>query len=272
MKNPAILLFLTVIGIFLSASAVADSGGAANLNISITNTSYTLDFGSFASVVLQDSTTPNTVLWSSDGGPDMSGVAWNGGAVSVSLGSGNPVVTSFSVSNGTVIDSNFINSNYNSVNGSPYGQWSGGTNVITTANGVCSLGYAYSTYGCLAGHVNVFGTNGIYGTSTANLLYGLSFADGSKTAYGWFSIGITPGVGGINPNTGISYNAAGSSGMTQDPVYNLTLNGYGYSTDGTVYAGLVPVASVPEPVTYVMLLSGLGLLGFMVSRRKKEQV
>lgn len=31
------------------------------------------------------------------------------------------------------------------------------------------------------------------------------------------------------------------------------------------------ISSVPEPETYAMLMAGLGLLGFMVRRRKKEQ-
>jgi hypothetical protein len=36
------------------------------------------------------------------------------------------------------------------------------------------------------------------------------------------------------------------------------------------YAGTVNVSAVPEPETYAMMLGGLGLIGFMAKRRKKQ--
>ncbi len=42
---------------------------------------------------------------------------------------------------------------------------------------------------------------------------------------------------------------------------------YGQFTSGAIQA---PVAAIPEPETYVMLLAGLVLLGFQLRRRKKE--
>ena len=43
--------------------------------------------------------------------------------------------------------------------------------------------------------------------------------------------------------------------------------GYNYVTDVSV----TPVSAVPEPETYSMLLAGLGLMGTMVKRRKRNQ-
>jgi hypothetical protein len=38
----------------------------------------------------------------------------------------------------------------------------------------------------------------------------------------------------------------------------------------TSAGGYNPVAAIPEPETYAMLLAGLGLLGFMAKRRKQK--
>ncbi|SNX60221.1 PEP-CTERM protein-sorting domain-containing protein [Nitrosomonas ureae] len=47
-----------------------------------------------------------------------------------------------------------------------------------------------------------------------------------------------------------------------------TIFAAGHPLDGPRGLLLVPVTPVPEPSTYVMLLAGLGLLGFVVHRRK----
>ena len=47
----------------------------------------------------------------------------------------------------------------------------------------------------------------------------------------------------------------------------LQVQGTNYSPDFAWYA-----STVPEPQTYVMLLAGLGLLGFMAQRRKKRNL
>jgi len=39
-------------------------------------------------------------------------------------------------------------------------------------------------------------------------------------------------------------------------------------TAGGIYAGALSAQAVPEAETYAMLLAGLGLVGFMVSRRR----
>lgn len=39
---------------------------------------------------------------------------------------------------------------------------------------------------------------------------------------------------------------------------------------GATYSGTLNVSAVPEPETYLMLLAGLGLFGFIASRRRKK--
>jgi hypothetical protein len=53
-------------------------------------------------------------------------------------------------------------------------------------------------------------------------------------------------------------------------VYKLTVKGGlipGHNLGS--YSGTLNVSPVPEPETYAMLLAGLGLVGFMVRRRKE---
>ncbi len=50
-------------------------------------------------------------------------------------------------------------------------------------------------------------------------------------------------------------------------LYNTTSGGIALDL---IQFGDISIAAVPEPQTYVMLLAGLGLLGFMVHRRKQD--
>ena len=63
------------------------------------------------------------------------------------------------------------------------------------------------------------------------------------------------------------------SGGNPDPVApQLKVNMFGANSDhkiGSMMGEQLPVAAVPEPQTYAMMLGGLGLLGFMARRRKR---
>lgn len=67
-----------------------------------------------------------------------------------------------------------------------------------------------------------------------------------------------------NPSDGFSFSglAAGS--------YALNVLGFATGTEGGFYAGgfITETAPIPEPETYAMLLAGLGMIGFMVRRRR----
>lgn len=52
--------------------------------------------------------------------------------------------------------------------------------------------------------------------------------------------------------------------------YLLQIDGYVASPTGGSYSGNLAIAPVPEPETYGMLLAGLGLLG-VIARRKRKQ-
>lgn len=63
------------------------------------------------------------------------------------------------------------------------------------------------------------------------------------------------------------------SGGTPDPVapqLKVSMFGANDRKIGGLMGEQVPVAAVPEPQTYAMMLGGLGLLGFMARRRKRS--
>ena len=63
------------------------------------------------------------------------------------------------------------------------------------------------------------------------------------------------------------------SGGTPNPIApELKVNMFGLNGNqkvGSLMGEQLPVAAVPEPQTYAMMLGGLGLLGFMARRRKR---
>jgi len=58
------------------------------------------------------------------------------------------------------------------------------------------------------------------------------------------------------------------SGLQPAGNYYAVISGTGTGTKGGIYAGAFSVSAVPEPSTWGMLLMGLGLVGFTMSRRK----
>jgi len=50
--------------------------------------------------------------------------------------------------------------------------------------------------------------------------------------------------------------------------YEFVVSGTTTGTAGGIYAGALSAQAVPEAETYAMMLAGLGLVGFMVSRRR----
>lgn len=256
-----------------AGGAQAASGGATNLNIQINDGAYTLNIGALASLGLSNTTAADGVRWWN--GTITSGLLWNTGTVTISTGVGGIVITTAPVASGTVIDATYMIENYNSQNGVMFGQWNGGVNTVTTTPGVCTLGYGGlppGGYGCLAGHVNVEGTHPVgdgVNANSENLIYGFSFVDGAQTGYGWFDIGLTLDGAAIQGNVGNLQ--AADYAVANDPVYYLTLNGYGYSTDATVTAGVLPrgAAGAPEPSAWATMLLGIGAVGAIGRRRRR---
>lgn len=71
-------------------------------------------------------------------------------------------------------------------------------------------------------------------------------------------------VGSGNAADGLSFSglAAGT--------YALALTGFTSGSMGGAYAGVLAAAPVPEPETYALMLAGLGIVGFIASRRRNN--
>lgn len=69
-----------------------------------------------------------------------------------------------------------------------------------------------------------------------------------------------------SPDTGFTFSGLASGN------YALSVLGYATGSSGGFYAGgfIAETAPVPEPETYALLLAGLGVVGFMASRRKAQ--
>lgn len=69
-------------------------------------------------------------------------------------------------------------------------------------------------------------------------------------------------------NTPVNFTFSGLSAGT----YALNVIGFASGTSGGVYGGsfVVATAPVPEPETYALMLAGLGVVGFMASRRRQS--
>lgn len=71
-------------------------------------------------------------------------------------------------------------------------------------------------------------------------------------------------IGSASGNDGLSFSglAAGT--------YALAVTGFTSGSLGGAYAGVLAAAPVPEPETYALMLAGLGIVGFIASRRRNN--
>ena len=103
---------------------------------------------------------------------------------------------------------------------------------------------------------NTFGMNAIdiHAAGLNLLLGGVTPTPGHYSGTQTFAVA----AGTWHVDVGFSPNVSGGSSFKD-------ING---EYDGTITFNFGPVAAVPEPETYAMLLAGLGLLGFAARRRK----
>ena len=53
--------------------------------------------------------------------------------------------------------------------------------------------------------------------------------------------------------------------------YAIAVTGFTSGSAGGAYTGILAAAPVPEPETYALMLAGLGIVGFIASRRRQNQ-
>lgn len=101
------------------------------------------------------------------------------------------------------------------------------------------------------------------------------WASGGVINFSLFGFGDLGSITASLNNNAFTASATQPGVFTLAPVYlgagplTLTVSGI-VSSGGGSYGGNINVLAVPEPETYAMMLGGLGLLGFMARRRKKN--
>lgn len=98
---------------------------------------------------------------------------------------------------------------------------------------------------------------------TSVLTGGIGFNISSVT-FGAAPFGFSSTPIGVSTFEQYTFSATGLSAGT----YTIFVNGSG--TSGSAYTGNVVISAVPEPETFALLLAGLGSVGFLSLRRKKQ--
>jgi hypothetical protein len=89
--------------------------------------------------------------------------------------------------------------------------------------------------------------------------FGTTVANFAVSQTGAIELRVLPAEVGINPNPVLLANTA----------YAIHVEGTSSGGIGA-YAGTLNVMPVPEPGTYALMLAGLGCVGFMARRRKRD--
>jgi len=95
---------------------------------------------------------------------------------------------------------------------------------------------------------------------------------GSDADLGADLFGPTWVAGFADTKSGREVYMAEGSGFALDPYtdYSVVVSGYSYIAGDTYNFTSGPVSAVPEPAVLAMMLGGLGMVGFMANRRRKE--
>lgn len=157
-------------------------------------------------------------------------------------------------------------------------------NCCTGDFGIMLNGLGFRSDGTLFANGSALGGPSYPDPSTSHL-YTVDLATGAATNIGptGVTLGRSLGYSGLAFNNNGALLSLGSLDAASGALYSVnTFNGAAISLSGTglpygsgpihfgVDGGLAFVPAVPEPETYVMMLAGLGLIGFIAYRRKND--
>ncbi len=141
-----------------------------------------------------------------------------------------------------------------------------------------SAGAATYDLGTLSTGVTQFGPNAVNGTFSDTIDFTIAGASNLAAGVGAlnFSLGSTPyfGINNLNLTLYNSHNVDLGSGASvslndlSGGSYYAVITGKTYGVAGGEYGGAISISAVPEASTLAMMLAGLGLLGYVASRRK----
>jgi hypothetical protein len=104
-------------------------------------------------------------------------------------------------------------------------------------------------------------SNNISCSNTSSSAYAFQLLDGCDGLNGWYATVAGPSVGLATPSP-FNFERFNDGA-------NGSLDGGAQSGFGTFTLTLIPPTSAPEPITGVLMLMGLGLLGLIMVRRKR---
>jgi hypothetical protein len=262
----------------------AGSGDLFASLVSVSNTaSYTVDLGLRLDQFTAASALVNAdgvkLVWDLDGGTfaDLSAVSTGLGAQMQTLNYGS-VYTTFATA--AVIGATDLKFDVKSMDGLPTNLPSAGTNRYLSTSAAATLSqtngqvFVMDNVDAYAIAANADATNSTHGTDLNTA--GANMFDAGDATNVYFENGSKN-----NWNGATSFTSTGSTSNDLS-FYFLSNTGTNTATQATVtkYAGVwsfdvataqlsYTTAPVPEAETYAMMLAGLGLVGFMVSRRRK---
>lgn len=103
----------------------------------------------------------------------------------------------------------------------------------------------------------------VLGNSSGSVLGFQAWLDGVQLFGGSSSQEFSPGVF-LSTQTQAAVSTLGAG------IHTVTVSGTGITGGSASYSGYVQAVPVPEPETYALLGAGLGVIGFVAARRRRE--